>query len=207
MLVHCSDGWDRTAQLTSLAQLLLDPYYRTYDGFPILIEKEWLSFGHKFSDRLGLGGASDGLQKERSPIFLQFLDCVWQIMEQFPTAFEYTPAYLLCIAEHALAGWVGTFCGNSERERTASRIGQGSISLWSVLQAHRSGRGLPSSSSVHSYAAASAVHHLPESTSTGAGVPAETHPTGAAVEWRTRRRSFARYEIDDVACTAGCEHC
>lgn len=28
-LVHCSDGWDRTPQLVSLAQLLLDPYYRT----------------------------------------------------------------------------------------------------------------------------------------------------------------------------------
>ena len=29
VLVHCSDGWDRTAQVISLAELLLDPYYRT----------------------------------------------------------------------------------------------------------------------------------------------------------------------------------
>ena len=28
-LVHCSDGWDRTAQLSSLGALLLDPFYRT----------------------------------------------------------------------------------------------------------------------------------------------------------------------------------
>lgn len=28
-LVHCSDGWDRTAQLCSLASIFLDPYYRT----------------------------------------------------------------------------------------------------------------------------------------------------------------------------------
>ncbi|KAG5557118.1 hypothetical protein RHGRI_007400 [Rhododendron griersonianum] len=33
VLVHCSDGWDRTTQLISLANLLLDPYYRTFKGF------------------------------------------------------------------------------------------------------------------------------------------------------------------------------
>ena len=46
-LVHCSDGWDRTPQLTSLSQLLLDPYYRTIRGYLVLISKEWSSFGHK----------------------------------------------------------------------------------------------------------------------------------------------------------------
>jgi len=34
-----SDGWDRTSQLVSLAQMLLDPHYRTIKGFAILIEK------------------------------------------------------------------------------------------------------------------------------------------------------------------------
>lgn len=29
VLVHCSDGWDRTPQIVALAELLLDPYYRT----------------------------------------------------------------------------------------------------------------------------------------------------------------------------------
>lgn len=41
VLVHCSDGWDRTSQLSALGQLLVDPYYRTMDGFAALIEKEW----------------------------------------------------------------------------------------------------------------------------------------------------------------------
>ncbi len=27
--LSCSDGWDRTAQVCGLAELMLDPYYRT----------------------------------------------------------------------------------------------------------------------------------------------------------------------------------
>ena len=35
VIVHCSDGWDRTAQLTALAMLFLDPFYRTLVGFEV----------------------------------------------------------------------------------------------------------------------------------------------------------------------------
>ena len=35
----------------------------------MLIEKEWLSFGHKFSDRCGHLTIND--HKEQSPVFLQ----------------------------------------------------------------------------------------------------------------------------------------
>lgn len=31
VLVHCSDGWDRTPQIVALAKILLDPYYRTLE--------------------------------------------------------------------------------------------------------------------------------------------------------------------------------
>jgi len=42
VLVHCSDGWDRTGQLSGLTQIMLDPYFRTVEGFMRLIEKDWL---------------------------------------------------------------------------------------------------------------------------------------------------------------------
>ena len=53
VLIHCSDGWDRTSQLSALSQLCLDPYFRTLDGFITLVEKDWLSFGHMFRHRSG----------------------------------------------------------------------------------------------------------------------------------------------------------
>lgn len=53
VLIHCSDGWDRTSQLSALSQLCLDPYYRTLRGFMVLVEKDWVSFGHQFAHRSG----------------------------------------------------------------------------------------------------------------------------------------------------------
>lgn len=116
VLIHCSDGWDRTAQLSSLSMLMLDPFYRTIRGFLILIEKEWMSFGHKFSDRLGW--TKHGLKDdERSPIFQLFLECTFQCMQQSPQAFEFNENLLLFIMEHMFSGWFGNFLFNCDRER------------------------------------------------------------------------------------------
>jgi myotubularin-related protein 1/2 len=68
ILLHCSDGWDRTAQLSAISQLLLDPYYRTIKGFRRLIQKDFIEFGHMFGTR------STVESNDNSPIFLQFLD-------------------------------------------------------------------------------------------------------------------------------------
>lgn len=64
VLIHCSDGWDRTGQLSALSQLCLDPYYRTLEGFMVLVEKDWLSFGHMFRYRAGLLNSQQWFQVE-----------------------------------------------------------------------------------------------------------------------------------------------
>lgn len=94
VLIHCSDGWDRTPQITTLAKIMLDPYYRTIEGFKTLVQLEWVSFGHKFADRCGHWNGSSDLN-ERSPVFLQWLDCVYQLYIQHLTAFEFNEIFLV----------------------------------------------------------------------------------------------------------------
>ena len=128
----CSDGWDRTAQLTSLTLLLLDGYHRTMLGFAVLVEKEWLSFGHRFAERHGQGsGEYDNTQ--RAPIFLQWLDCVWQVMRQHPTLFEFNELWLLDAYDAMLSGRFGTFLFDCQREREEARLKSNTESVWSWM--------------------------------------------------------------------------
>ncbi|XP_073918523.1 phosphatidylinositol-3-phosphate phosphatase MTMR1 isoform X8 [Castor canadensis] len=132
VVVHCSDGWDRTAQLTSLAMLMLDSYYRTIKGFEVLIEKEWISFGHRFALRVGHGDDNHA-DADRSPIFLQFIDCVWQMTRQFPSAFEFNELFLITILDHLYSCLFGTFLCNCEQQRLKEDICTKTISLWSYI--------------------------------------------------------------------------
>jgi myotubularin-related protein 6/7/8 len=191
VLIHCSDGWDRTSQLSALSQILLDPYYRTLEGFIVLVEKDWLSFGHMFRHRSGflshekwftienerierkndgqgsnpfenaLRGArglfnrqnesNESLNQlpetnvtenttdatdtaspkpskfgaaeehrvtkvnELSPVFHQFLDCVFQLHYQHPTRFEFSERFLRRLLYHLYSCQYGTFLFDNER--------------------------------------------------------------------------------------------
>ncbi|CAB1325103.1 unnamed protein product [Coregonus sp. 'balchen'] len=108
VLVHCSDGWDRTAQVCSVASVLLDPYYRTLKGL-----------------------------MEVSPVIEQFLECVWQLSEQFPCAFEYNERFLITIHNHIYSCQYGNFIGNNQKERTELRLQEKSHSLWTYLWENR----------------------------------------------------------------------
>ncbi|XP_076024391.1 phosphatidylinositol-3,5-bisphosphate 3-phosphatase MTMR4 isoform X2 [Genypterus blacodes] len=133
VLVHCSDGWDRTPQIVALAKVLLDPYYRTLEGFQVLVETEWLDFGHKFGDRCGHQENSDDVS-EQCPVFLQWLDCIHQLLKQFPCLFEFNEAFLVKLVQHTYSCLYGTFLCNNAREREARNIYKRSCSVWSLLR-------------------------------------------------------------------------
>ncbi|KAG7314306.1 hypothetical protein KOW79_021609 [Hemibagrus wyckioides] len=132
VVIHCSDGWDRTAQLSSLCMLMLDPHYRTIHGFQNLIEKEWVSYGHRFQQRVGHGDQNH-TDADRSPIFLQFIDCVWQMTQQFPAAFEFNEYFLLTLLDHLYSCLFGTFLFNSEQQRLTEEAQKCTVSLWSFI--------------------------------------------------------------------------
>ena len=205
VILHCSDGWDRTAQLCCLAELCLDPFYRvrgwrtlvmrfalpflvcslpfhclnavrdpqlctaflgvftafslpflvrslplhclswcvhclftsfpgafaafllftnaarrskqTIEGLRSLIKKEWLEFGHKFRDRVW--GPVVG---EQSPIFVQFLDSVHQLIRAHPAAFEFNEHLLLYLVDVVHSNQFSDFRHNcaAERHRSAA---------------------------------------------------------------------------------------
>jgi myotubularin-related protein 1/2 len=148
VLVHCSHGWDRTSQVVALAELLLDPHYRTCEGFSCLVEKDFMSFGHPFHTRCGHGegrsedktvgaapmstGNADDSQV--SPIFLQFLDCVYQIVTLYPDCFEFNTKYLLELSSHISSCRFGSMLCDTEREREAlAGIRQRTYAVWDFL--------------------------------------------------------------------------
>jgi len=145
ILIHCSDGWDRTAQISALVQILLDPYYRTIEGFSVLVEKEWVSFGHKFHDRYSVGRRAPNLtqtqtndtQYEASPIFLQWVDCVYQVVMQYPCAFEFSSKFLIYVLDAVSSSFFGNFFYNSEKEREDADIRALTPSLWLVIQSKK----------------------------------------------------------------------
>jgi len=147
-----------------MSQICLDPFYRTIKGFAILIEKDWLSFGHKFSHRAGhlvpdrtqfveLHSDSQSTQatilasvqknlafsssafKETSPVFHQFLDCVYQMCRQYPKRFEFGSHFLQTLYCHLYSCQFGTFLYNSECERKTGfpRPAETTRSIWEII--------------------------------------------------------------------------
>ncbi len=104
ILIYCQSGSGPSAVLSSLAQVLIDPYYRTFEGFQSLILKEWVYFGHNFMKSLNLNNKALNLAEQTfSPMFVLFLDCVYQLLQMNRTEFEFTEEMLVYMAYHAFS--------------------------------------------------------------------------------------------------------
>lgn len=108
------DGQDLNCVVSSLTQILLDASFRTMNGLQSLIQKEWVAMGHPFANRLG-----HILSKEiePAPVFLLFLDCIWQLLQQYPHAFQITETYLTTLWDAAHLSLFDTFLFNCQHQR------------------------------------------------------------------------------------------
>ncbi|MEQ2200879.1 hypothetical protein XENOCAPTIV_004301 [Xenoophorus captivus] len=125
---------------------MLDPHYRSLNGFQSLVQKEWVMAGHRFLDRCNhlkkndskevclfnlkcysLGGcglyifrdllpSSHWFSWSQSPLFTLFLDCVWQMTNQYPAAFEFTEFYLTVLSDSMWIPLFSTFLFNSSKQ-------------------------------------------------------------------------------------------
>ncbi|XP_025245173.1 myotubularin-related protein 12 [Theropithecus gelada] len=114
---------DLCCLISSLVQLMMDPHCRTRIGFQSLIQKEWVMGGHCFLDRCNHLRQND---KEEVPVFLLFLDCVWQLVHQHPPAFEFTETYLTVLSDSLYIPIFSTFFFNSphQKDTNMGREGQ-----------------------------------------------------------------------------------
>lgn len=129
VLVREQSGADMTCVVVSLVQILLDPHYRTQAGFQTLVDKEWVAAGHPFPERLdhlGQGRASP----EAAPVFLFFLDCVWQLQSQFPASFEFSETYLTNLWDCTHVGIYDTFLFGNNRQRWEALKSQPFRNVW-----------------------------------------------------------------------------
>lgn len=111
-------------------------------SFESLIEREWLQAGHPFETRHKSGCYNAARSKVSSSsssskifhhgsgaTFLLFLDCTWQIHNQFPCCFQFSTNFLSSLVDHSYCSDFSTFYGNCEADRKNNRYGK--PNLWS----------------------------------------------------------------------------
>ncbi|KAH8276629.1 hypothetical protein KR044_000188 [Drosophila immigrans] len=126
-----SNGRDLCCVISSLTQLLLDPHFRSIDGFQSLVQKDWIALEHPFQRRLGHVCVSSGelaADSEQSPVFLLFLDCCWQLLQQFPDEFEFTQTYLTTLWDACFMPIFDSFQFDSQAQRAAA-VNEGRLVL------------------------------------------------------------------------------
>ncbi|XP_067840947.1 myotubularin-related protein 12 isoform X2 [Heptranchias perlo] len=112
---NCSD---LCCLIASLVQVIIDPHFRTISGFQSLIQKEWLMGCHCFLDRCNHLRSND----KEAPVFLLFLECVWQLLKQYPPAFEFTETYVTILSDSIYVPIFSTFLFNSPHQKDNNQM-------------------------------------------------------------------------------------
>lgn len=139
VVVNDDNGRDFSILVTSIVQILLDPYYRTRVGLQALIQKDWVMGGHPFSKRSK--NVFNSTKKEdkgyiydgESPVFILFLDCLHQLLQQYPAKFEYTEQFLILISNCSQSSLFRTFMFDSEYDCQKICGGKNLVSVWDFI--------------------------------------------------------------------------
>jgi hypothetical protein len=125
VIIDCREGVDRSAQVSTLMQVLLDSRCRTFEGLARLLELEFIELGHPFANR-------HNSTSEEAPVFLQLLECLQQLLHLYPLHFEFNATFLAELGFLSYSRMHGTFLFNCVRE--ALKKGGGEMaSAWEVL--------------------------------------------------------------------------
>jgi hypothetical protein len=113
---------------------MIDGYYRTLIGFQVLIEKEWIWYGYPFFR--ALGHLQLNSENDQAPTFLHFIECVWQLLIQFPRHFQFNEKFLIYILDSMYSCEFGTFLCSSEAQRNILKTKTKSI--WTTVNQNSS---------------------------------------------------------------------
>jgi len=102
-----NESRDTSCLIGSVAQIILDARFRTVTGFFSLIQKDWISTGHPFHSNY----------MHSSPIFLLFLDSVYQLLHQNPFEFEFNETLLTDVWDSCFDPTTGTFQFDTPSQR------------------------------------------------------------------------------------------
>jgi len=63
-------GCEMSCLLSSLSQVLLDPYFRSLTGFQALVQKEWVRMGYPFQKHLTIITETDSTDMVRALVLV-----------------------------------------------------------------------------------------------------------------------------------------
>jgi len=65
------------------------------------------------------------------------LECVWNLTNLYPAAFEFNEEFLIALFDHSYSGVFGTFLLNNEKDRVTRKLWKRTPSIWLYLDQNK----------------------------------------------------------------------